>query len=184
MSKEMSDKIAESCEKIGKKQLNGIDIDVVDSSFLDTSEGSLHDHVAIQPSLVAYFGMKKKESERALRRAQERYDMFMKEAYAGVKNAIKTDSKKLTVDEIKSNIHIVYKKEHESLLADIEQAQEIFDVFDVYYEAIKQKGYAIKEMITIDMNERSSKDGFQYPETHNSLKAKDNIIRELQNRQH
>jgi len=180
MSREIANKISSSCEGLGKKQINGNNLDVVDSDFLDARCGSLHEHIAMQPSLIAYFGMKKKEAERNLRTAKERYDMFLKEAYAGVKSQSRNDTKKLTVDEIKSNICIIYKNEHNTHIRNIEEAQEVFDTFDVYYDAIKQKGYTIKEMIAIDIDERCGRDSFTVPDNTRTLTAKDNIVRDLQ----
>lgn len=148
----VQDNIIRSCRALGKKKLVGIALEEADPAFLDVRESDFDDHVSMQPSAIAYFGMMKKEAQRMLAAIQRRHDRWRKRKFLEAKMAAKKDSESKrapTIQEIEARLESDNEEEIEQQEKELNQAQERLDAVDVWYEALRQKSFSIREHASV-----------------------------------
>lgn len=149
--------IENTCNKLGDVQLAGIKLETAEAALLDVMQFSLDQHVAMQPSAIAYYGMIKKQAARRLAAIERAYDRWQKKKYAEAKVSLEagTASKSaLKVEDIKARFVVDNEAEIEKWDSQVDKAQFEYDTIDVWYEAWKQKSFSIRETVSIDEDER------------------------------
>ena len=139
---ELAKKISESLMTHGDMPISEIPIESADPSLLDIRYGDFNEHVAIQPSALAYFQVLHKTAERNLKKAKESFKKWKDNAWIDAKKRAKGLGKS-TVQDIETQLYIDNKAEIEKYEQKIDEAQFQVDTFGVYSEAWKQKGFVL-----------------------------------------
>ena len=158
-NKQIYENVVKCCEDIGKFNILGIPIESASPRFLDVTEENLNEHVRMQPGLIAFFGTKKKEAERNYYYKKQAFEAWKKIKYNEVKGGM--DKAKPTVNEIESQIMIDTADEYEKWVNELQEAQEMLDTFEIFYEAIKQKSFSIREFALLASDEWRIKDNIE-----------------------
>ena len=149
----MTDRVLVTLDELGNIELSGIKLNKPDKALLDVGELDINQHVSMQPSAVAYYGSVKKEAIRELFALKRAYDRWKcrKWAEAKVKASASADGYKPTQTDIEARLIVDNTKELEEWDAKLDQAQENADTMESWFEAWRQKSFAIKEHVSIDM---------------------------------
>lgn len=162
----VQDNIIRSCRALGKRELVGIPLEEADPAFLDVRELDFDDHVAMQPSAIAYFGMMKKEAQRMFAAIQRRHDRWRKRKFSETKIVVKneSDSKRApTIQDIEARLETDNEEEIQEQDKELGQAQERLDAVDVWYEALRQKSFSIREHASVLSDEFLSSPSIMKP---------------------
>jgi hypothetical protein len=157
MSVDAVKNVMNTCRNLGEVQLGGINLESASAVLLDVSQGSLDQHVAMQPASIAYWGFMKKEAARRLATIQSMYERWRQKKYAEAKVAVEmgTSAKSgIKVEDVKARLVVDNEVEINKWESQIQEAQERYDTLDVWYEAWKQKSFSIRETVAIDEDER------------------------------
>lgn len=149
--------ITETCVKLGDVQLAGIKLETADVSLLDVTKFTIDQHVAMQPSAIAYYGSLKKEAARKLSFLERQYDRWQKKQYSIAKSSVEngtSNKSTIKVEDVKARFVIDNESEIEKREEQIEQAQMEYDTLDSWYDAWKQKSFSIRETVAIEEDER------------------------------
>jgi hypothetical protein len=137
-----------SCDTLGEKPFLGKALKDADPSFLDVREYNFHEHIAMQASAIAYFGARRKEAERHLEWLERGLKRWKKAKFIETKSALleeSTSKKAPTLDEINARLVMDNEAELKEKEAEIRLAQQMLDSAEVWYEALKQKSYMMRE---------------------------------------
>jgi hypothetical protein len=116
-------------------------------------------HVAMQPSAIAYYGAMKKDASRGLAMLKRAFDRWEKAKYAEAKAAVMSGTAsayKPTVDDIKSRFIIDNELVLEEWDRKLDKAQDELDTLDSWYEAWRQKSFALQQHVSVTGDERWS----------------------------
>jgi len=173
------DKICESiskcCDELGEFSLLGSPLESADPKFLDVREASLDEHVAIQPSALAFFGKLRKDAIREVKKQEREYEKWQMDKYSECRDNI-TKSGRVTKEDIRSKMTKDYRREIDEWEAKIREVQRICDLLDVYYEAWKQKAFSLNVYASITADELFSKENI---EIKSKINAKKDQIRDI-----
>jgi len=151
--------VAQACEELGQVELEGIRLESADIRLLDVSQMTLDQHVAMQPSAIAYFGALLKDAQRRLgahERVTKRRD---KKRYAQAKESVMSGAakgNKPTVADIEARAVLDNEAEIDKEEKELQQLQWEVDTLDSWYEAWKQKSFSIRENVSMTDDERWS----------------------------
>jgi len=134
----------DSCDKLGQKSLFNIPLETCSPKFLDVTESSLDEHVAIQPTAIAFFGNLRRISQRALERAKRQYERWQKVKFHEVKSGA-VEGKKQTIADVEASVVTRFKDDITKFEDEIDQLQENADTLDSWYQAWQQKSHTIRE---------------------------------------
>ena len=148
--------VGASIDALGQVELSGIKLEEAKAELLDINSLSLDLHVAMQPAALAYYGQLRKTAMRRLDDLKNRRERWQKIKYAEAKEACLRDMPKATVADIEARVVRDNIDEIKQLDEAEFHAQEIFDTLDAWYEAWKQKGYALREHISMEVGERAN----------------------------
>jgi hypothetical protein len=156
----MADKLVEniesSCEKLGQISLTDVSLESADPILLDPREHDINEHVAIQPSAIAYYGMMYKEVERGLGVVKRQYERWRNARHREI---VETSTRKpSSIKEIDSRIDVDFADEVTKWEEQIAEYQRKADAIGIYYDAWKQKSYMLKmhaDMNTDELNTQS-----------------------------
>lgn len=148
--------IADTINSLGTVELSGIKLEEAKPELLDINSLNLDIHVAMQPAALAYYGQLRKDAMRRVADLKNKRERWGKAKYAEAKVACLRDMPKATVADIEARVIIDNMDEIKSLDEMEANAQQIFDTLDVWYEAWKQKGYSIREHISMELSERAN----------------------------
>ena len=148
--------IADTINSLGTVELSGIKLEEAKPELLDINSLNLDIHVAMQPAALAYYGQLRKDAMRRVADLKNKRERWGKAKYAEAKEACLRDMPKATVADIEARVIIDNMDEIKSLDELEANAQQIFDTLDVWYEAWKQKGYSIREHISMELSERAN----------------------------
>lgn len=139
--------INDACDKIGGCDIGGIKLESGDHRLLDVREGDFDEHVSMQPSAIAFFGVLRRQAERHLANKKRAYDRWHKKKYQEAKHSLETknNGKKVTIADIESFMLINHEPMIEKWEDDIENLQAQYDTFDVWYDSWKQKSFSLRE---------------------------------------
>jgi signal transduction protein with GAF and PtsI domain len=176
-----------SCTKLGEVELSGVKLENAAGKLLDVQSDSLDRHVAMQPAAIAYYGSLKKEAGRRLAALERAYDKWQRKKYAEAKVAVESgtaNKNTIKVEDVKARFIVDNEVEIQKWEDQIEKAQFEFDTLDVWYEAWRQKSFSIREMASIEEDERfngnPSIDGRGERKTESEVKIE--RVREIMNR--
>lgn len=169
--------IRNSCDELGQVDLSGILLESADPKLLNPSFGELDEHVSMQPSAIAYYGSMLKEAKRQHRLYQRSYERWEKKKFALARAAASASSTgKSLVADIEARYVIDNEKEIEKWEEQLDVLQMRSDTLEVWYEAWRQKSFAIKEHIGITDDERwnssSSVEGIESDEKFHQKSSK------------
>lgn len=145
--KRIIESINKSCVKLGECEIGGTRLETGSPQLFDVREGEFDEHVAMQPSAIAYFGVLRKQSERQLLSLKNNYEKWKKKKFHETKRKLETQNnkKKFTIADVDSSILIDNEQEIEDWENSIMELQEQYDTFDVWYSAWRQKSFSLKE---------------------------------------
>ena len=148
----MTEKILVTLDELGGIELSGIKLNKPDKKLLDVGEMDIDQHVAMQPSAIAYYGALKKDAIRGLFAIKRDYDRWYKRKWveAKVKASAGATNYKPTVTDIEARLIVDNTKELEEWDNKLDTAQEIADTMESWFEAWRQKSFTIREHVSID----------------------------------
>ena len=149
---EIIDNIASSCYALGEVDLSGIRLDSADKSLLDVTQMTLDEHVAMQPSAIAFYTSLLCDAQRRLKVFERQYNRWQVKKKAEAKAVIKID--KPTLQDIEARFLVDNADEIEKWDKTFDKLQERYDTLRVWVEAWKQKSFSIKEHVSMTDNER------------------------------
>jgi hypothetical protein len=148
--------IRETISKLGEVSIGGHRLESAHPDLLDASKGGLDEHVSKQPALIAYYGALKKQASRqfdALKSVKERWE---KKKYAEAKVAVESgvsNKSSIKVEDVKARLVVDNETEMVKRESDEIKAREDYDTLDVFYEALKQKSFSMRELASIEDDE-------------------------------
>jgi len=157
MATNVINNIAGTCAKLGEVELAGVKLEDGAGQLLNVSSDSLDKHVSMQPAAIAYYGSLKKDAARRLAALESTYDRWQKKKYAEAKVSVESEATSkisIKVEDVKARYIIINEVDIEKWEAQMQKAQFEYDTLDVWYEAWKQKSFSIREMASIDSDER------------------------------
>jgi len=156
------ERISATCDGLGDVTLAGIKLEEAHRDLLDVTQGSLDQHVAMQPAAMAYFLTLKKAAKRRLDNVLGAQDRWEKKRYALAKAAVESGTSaksSIKVEDVKARFITDNEPEIVKWEARIEKAREEYDTLDVWCEAWKQKSFSLREYVSIEEDERFSGSG-------------------------
>jgi len=157
----LSANIERAVATCGTQTLLSQAIEECDPMLLDVRSGNLSDHVAMQPSLIAFWGAKLAEAIREHQRSKEQYDAWWRLKYKVIKDQMLGKS---TIDDTKNALIATHGTEYEEWQQHLNETQRICDNIEAWYNAIKQKSFAMNQHISLHNDEWSTNDNRRVPE--------------------
>jgi len=148
----VSENIIETCSQMGTVDLSGVNLESAHKDLLDINTGSLDQHVAMQPSAIAYYGFLKKEAKRNFDAIVRQRDRWERQKYAEAKVAVEsgtTSRSTIKVEEIKARMAVDNGKEMEQFDKRVDMARAQYDTLDIWLEAWRQKSFSMHEFVSI-----------------------------------
>ena len=142
-------------DALGNVEMGGIRLNQASGELLDLNSLSLDIHVAMHPAAIAYYGALKKEASRRLSAEKRSYDRWSKRKWAEAKVKCGGDYKP-TREDIESRLVVDNSREMEDWEKRIDELQEQMDTLDVWFEAWRQKSFAMRDHVSMDEEERFS----------------------------
>jgi len=143
---EVADNIESACKAAGASTIAEISLEKPDPRLLDVRDGEFDEHVSMQPSAIAYYGVLKKQAARALEGMKQAYERWKKRKFQEARQLLEaTSTKKITIADVESAILIKHEAEIEKWEDDIAHLQEQSDTMDVWYDAWRQKSFSLRE---------------------------------------
>ena len=155
----LTENIRASIDGMGQVEMSGVKLESADARLLDVDTMDLDRHVAMQPSAIAYYGAMKKDAGRGVAMLKRAFDRWEKAKYAEAKAAVMSGTAsayKPTVDDIKSRFIVDNELQLEEWDRKLDKAQEELDTLDSWYEAWRQKSFALQQHVSVTGDERWS----------------------------
>ena len=150
--------VRDTINGMGQVELSGIKLETADAKLLDVGSLDIDSHVAMQPSAIAYYGAMKKEASRRLASLKRSYDRWQKKQWGLAKAAVMSGCTvpqwKPTLADIEARYIADNENEIEAKEDQIEKAQEQEDTLDSWYQAWRQKSFALSDHVSLDEDER------------------------------
>jgi hypothetical protein len=151
------EKVKGAINSMGQIELSGIRLEDASPRLLDIGDLDLDRHVAMQPSAVAYYGAMKKEADRTLAFLKRGFNRWEKKKWAMAKAAVlsgTTAGWKPTIADIESRFIADNEPELEEWDKKLDTAQEQSDTLDAWYEAWRQKSFALHDHASVAEDSR------------------------------
>jgi hypothetical protein len=151
------DNVRKTVDGMGQVELSGIKLESADPRLLDVGSMNLDQHVAMQPSAIAFYGAMKKEAARGLAMLERSFERWKSKQWATAKAAVmsgSTQTYKPTVADIESRFIVDNEVALEDWDKKIDKARVELDTLDAWYEGWRQKSFAIREHVSITDDER------------------------------
>lgn len=158
---EVFENIISTCDQLGQIELSGLKLEDADPSLLNVKTMTLDEHIAMQPSAIAYYGSLMKEALRDLNSHKREYERWQKKRYAIAKESLSNEGKKYTVNDIETRYIVDNCSDIEKWEEDANNLQSVYDSLSVWFEAWRQKSFSIREYIGITEEERFSNSNIQ-----------------------
>lgn len=155
---------AKACDNLGEVELAGIKLESCDTELLNilSSKFTLDQHVAMQPSAIAFYGQMKKLSSRRLAAFEREWDRWEKKKMAEARTVCEALSKKeAKLESVKGRFIVDNEIEITRYETRFKQFAEQADTLDAWFEAWKAKGFAIKEHASIEETENYQSSSFR-----------------------
>jgi hypothetical protein len=156
---QISDDIGSACVKCGEFSIGEVKLDEPDSKLLDISDSNLGEHVAMQPSAIAYYGYMLKTATRNLDCLNRDFALQQKRWHSSAKISLMVKTPKPTVGDIDSYVAINFETEINEWNSRIDRAQSTVDQLSVWYDAWRQKGFNLRGYLSVTDDERRSSGG-------------------------
>ena len=161
--KGMSETIAVTIDSLGDIDMGGIKLNRPTKELLELDELSLDVHVAMHPAAIAYYGALKKEAMRNLGHVKRAYDRWEKQKYAEARVKVAGGSvgvqHKPTQNDIEARMVVDNVKEMEAWDDRMDEAQRHLDTLESWFEAWRQKSFALRDHVQMDEEERYNAGG-------------------------
>ena len=167
--------ITNTCDALGQIDLSGITLESADPKLLNVSEMDLDQHVAMQPSAIAYYGVLLKEASRRKDAHKRAYDRWTKKKYAVAKAAL--TGTKHNIPDIEARFIVDNEQDIEQWETQQEKLQWEYDTLNAWYEAWRQKSFSIREFVGITDDERYNSSPSSYGGNGKSQENLDNSSR-------
>ena len=177
---EICERISKCCDDLGEFSLLGVPLESADPRFLDVRESSLDEHVAIQPSALAFLGKLRKDAIREVKKQEREYEKWKMDKYTESRGNV-DKSGRVTKDDIQAQMVKDNRKEIDEWEDKIMDTQRVCDLLDVYYEAWKQKAFSLNVYANITADELFSKESI---EIKTKISAKKDQIRDIIRKKH
>ena len=153
--------VAGTLDSLGNVEMSGIKLNKPTKELLDLNWATLDVHVAMHPAAVAYYGAYKKEAGRNLANLKRAYDRWYKRMWteAKVKAGGGAAQYKPTVNDIEARLIVDHEKELEDWDERLDLAQKHMDDLDSWFEAWRQKSFAMRDHVAMDEEERFAAGG-------------------------
>lgn len=177
--------IKKSIGDIGQIELSGIKLESAEAKLLDVGSLDLDRHVAMQPAAIAYYGSMLKEAERNLAMLKRSKDRWEKKQWALAKAAVlsgTTAQWKPTLADIEARFITDNEMELEAKEKVIDRAQDDADTLSSWYEAWRQKSFALQQHVKIDSDETWNSSGSMMEKGEQGGNEKIREVRELMRR--
>ena len=156
------DNVRSSIDSMGQVEMSGVKLETADVRLLDVGSLDLNQHVAMQPSAIAYYGAMKAEAVRNLASLKRAFERWEKKQYAMAKAAVTSGTAqgyKPTVADIESRYIVDNETALESWDKKIDKAREDVDTLEAWYDAWRQKSFALQQHVSVEKDERYSGGG-------------------------
>lgn len=159
--KSVAGAVAGTLDSLGNVEMGGIKLNQPSKELLDLNAMSLDVHVAMHPACVAYYGAVRKEAARNLAALKRSYDRWYKKMWteAKVKACGGAAQYKPTVNDVEARLIVDHEKELEDWDERLDAAQEHLDTLESWFEAWRQKSFAIRDEALADKEERYASGG-------------------------
>jgi hypothetical protein len=151
--------VAETITAIGDVDMGGIHLNKPDPAMLDLNALTTDIHVAMHPAAIAYFGAVKKDASRMLNTLKKDYDRWRMRRWAEAKAKLDGGNYKPTREDVEARLVVDNEKAVEDWEKRMDEAQESFDDLDSWYEAFRQKSFAMRDHVAMEEEERFSSSG-------------------------
>ena len=157
----MSELVGGTLDALGNVEMGGVRLNQPTKELLDLGELSLDVHVAMHPAAIAYYGALRKEAARAFSALKRSYDRWYKKMWteAKVKACGGSAQYKPTVNDIEARLIVDHEKELEDWDERLDDAQKHLDTLESWFEAWRQKSFALRDHAAIDEEERFASGG-------------------------
>lgn len=178
---------ARSCDALGEIELSGIKLESCDPELLNllSDRFTLDQHVAMQPTAVAFYGMMKKIAARRLAALEREWDRWEKKEMAKARAVVDSlSNKEAKLETVKGRFQVDNENEINRFEARFQELQAQSDTLDMLFEAWKAKGFAIREHASIEEAENyqsspSIKESKTYAENGKSSVAGISRVRDI-----
>lgn len=143
---EVAKSIENACYEAGKGKIAGMTLETPDPKLLDVRDGDFDEHVSMQPTAIAYYGVLKKFSSRQLESMKRSYDRWQKKKFQEARQVLESLQKgKITIADIEAHVLMNNEEAIVKWEQDIEKLQERSDDLEVWYDAWRQKSFSLRE---------------------------------------
>ena len=145
--------VAKACDSLGEIELGGIKLESCEPELLNllSDRFTLDQHVSMQPSAIAFYGVMKKVAARRLASVEREYDRWEKKKMADARAVCDSLShKEVKLETVKGRFQVDNEQEILKFEQRIQGLQDQADSLDMWFEAWKAKGFAIKEHASIE----------------------------------
>jgi len=146
-------RISQSCDGMGMVELSGVSLEAADPKLLDITALDFDQHVAMQPSAVAFYGALLKTAARELAAFERSIGRWEKKKWAEAKASL-VGMPRATVADIEARFVVDNEAEIEKHEKQVEVLRSQHDALAAWFEAWRQKGFSMKEYASIIDNER------------------------------
>lgn len=157
----IADAVAGTLDSLGNVEMGGVKLSQPTKDLLDLGEMTLDVHVAMHPAAIAYYGALRKEAARNMAVLKRAFDRWYKKMWteAKVKACGGSAQYKPTVNDIEARLIVDNEKELEDWDERLDVAQEHLDTLESWFEAWRQKSFAMRDQAVIDDEERRAAGG-------------------------
>lgn len=149
--------IIDTCDDLGEVDLSGVALETGESCLLNVSHMDLDEHVAMQPSAIAYYGSLFKDASRKLSTYKRQYNRWKKKKMAEARVALQNSSRaasSILSSDIEARFIVDNEPEIEKWEKGLDKLQRECDTLEIWFEAWKQKSFSISQYAGITEDER------------------------------
>lgn len=160
--KGMSDVITGTIDSLGDIDMGGVKLNQPTKELLELDELTLDVHVAMHPAAIAYYGALKKEAARNLGNIKKAYERWERQRYSEARVKVtgsSTAQHKPTQNDIEARMVVDNIKEMEAWDERLDEAQKHLDTLESWFEAWRQKSFALRDHVQMDEEERYNAGG-------------------------
>jgi hypothetical protein len=150
-----------SCDDLGVRQFMGDTLeDVPAAKILDPREGDFNEHVSMQASMMAYFGVLYKSAERELDDVKRSYEKWRNKKFLEVSSK---KTKKPPIKEIDAEIDSENESDVDLWEKRIMECRARVDDVGIFYDALKQKSHMLRIYANMNSDEIMNSASISHP---------------------
>lgn len=155
--KKLVQKIKDACESCGELEIDGTKLSEISPKLLHFNEGNLAEHIAVHPAGVAYYGEILKDIKRKIKNLENEKNTHESIKMSEIKR--KSDQK-ISMKAVENEYYRIFQADRERMQKELDELQEQYDTFEIWYEAWVQKGYSFKPYGALIDDDRMSNSNF------------------------